>query len=66
MGVCRGKISEGIDFPDRAGRTAIIVSIPYSNFSDPKVILKKYYLNKKANATGNGFNGDKWYNQEAT
>lgn len=29
MGVCRGKISEGLDFSDNAARCVIIVGIPY-------------------------------------
>jgi regulator of telomere elongation helicase 1 len=30
MGVCRGKLSEGIDFSDDAARCVIMISIPYS------------------------------------
>jgi regulator of telomere elongation helicase 1 len=29
MGVCRGRISEGLDFSDNAARAVIIVGIPY-------------------------------------
>jgi Rad3-related DNA helicase len=29
MGVCRGRISEGLDFSDNAARCVIIVGIPY-------------------------------------
>jgi Rad3-related DNA helicase len=29
MGVCRGRISEGLDFSDDAARLVIIVGIPY-------------------------------------
>lgn len=29
MAVCRGRISEGLDFSDNAARTVIIVGIPY-------------------------------------
>jgi Rad3-related DNA helicase len=29
MGVCRGRISEGLDFSDDAARCVIIVGIPY-------------------------------------
>eukprot|EP00951_Prasinocladus_malaysianus_P000944 scaffold6545_cov31-Prasinocladus_malaysianus.AAC.1 len=34
--VCRGKVSEGLDFSDRAGRAVIITGIPYPMKMDPK------------------------------
>lgn len=49
MGVCRGRISEGLDFSDNAARCVIIVGIPYPQMTDPRVILKKDYLDKKLN-----------------
>lgn len=36
---CRGKVSEGLDFSDRAGRAVIITGIPYAMKTDPKVKL---------------------------
>lgn len=47
MGVCRGRISEGLDFSDNAARCVIIVGIPFPQMTDPKVILKKEYLDQK-------------------
>lgn len=47
MGVCRGRISEGLDFSDKAARAVIIVGIPYPQMTDPKVILKKEYLDQR-------------------
>ena len=38
---CRGKVSEGLDFADSAGRAVVITGIPYAPRSDPKVILKE-------------------------
>jgi len=29
MGVCRGRISEGLDFSDNAARCVLLVGIPY-------------------------------------
>lgn len=29
MGVCRGRISEGLDFSDNAARCVMVVGIPY-------------------------------------
>jgi len=37
MGVCRGKISEGLDFSDRAARSVIVVGMPFAQWKDPKV-----------------------------
>ena len=36
--ICRGKLSEGIDFPDGLCRAVIIVGIPYANIRDPYII----------------------------
>ena len=44
MAVCRGRISEGLDFSDKAARCVIVVGIPYPQMTDPKIILKKEYL----------------------
>ena len=41
LGVCRGKISEGYDFKDEFARAIIVVSIPYKNIKDVKVVLKE-------------------------
>lgn len=35
--LCRGKVSEGLDFSDRAGRAVVITGIPYATKTDPKV-----------------------------
>ena len=47
MGVCRGRLSEGLDFKDRKARCVIVVGIPYPDMNDPKIILKKHYLDEK-------------------
>ncbi|CAA9990525.1 DNA repair helicase, putative [Plasmodium knowlesi strain H] len=44
MGVCRGKISEGIDFKDDCCRGVIICGLPYGNVYDSKIIFKKEFL----------------------
>ena len=36
--ICRGKVSEGIDFPDGMCRAVFIVGIPYPNIRDPFII----------------------------
>jgi Rad3-related DNA helicase len=47
MGVCRGRISEGLDFSDNAARCVVIVGIPYPQVGDARVVLKKDYLDRK-------------------
>ncbi|CDW83417.1 rtel1 protein [Stylonychia lemnae] len=67
--VCRGKISEGLDFSDDAARCVIIIGIPYPMTLDPKTILKKHYLDKENNkytSRNTNFNGQQWYCQQAT
>jgi hypothetical protein len=57
--VCRGKISEGIDFADNNGRGVIITGLPFPLFTDARVILKRQYLDEKNSS------GSLWYNQQA-
>ena len=40
MGVCKARMSEGIDFANDQARLVIVVGIPLSNISDPMVQLK--------------------------
>lgn len=47
MAVCRGKMSEGIDFRDKKGRVVIITGIPYAPHMDPWVVLKREYLDSR-------------------
>lgn len=44
MGVCRGKVSEGLDFIDANGRAVLVIGLPYPPYKDPRIILKKKYL----------------------
>ncbi len=54
--VVRGKLSEGANFPDEAGRGVIMVGIPYPNVSDPRVMAQKEYYEKMERGMGR-----KWY-----
>ena len=71
--VCRGKVSEGIDFSDRAGRAVVVTGVPYAMRFDPKVSLKREYLDNKCAVSMLGgpgkprsvLSGEAWYTQEA-
>ena len=47
MGVCRGRLSEGLDFKDRKARCVMIVGIPYPSLYEPAIILKRFFLDEK-------------------
>ena len=68
MAVCRGKVSEGLDFCDGNGRAVIITGLPYPPSRDPRVLEKQKYLeDNRKNAKGLlGLTGQQWYRLEAT
>ena len=47
MGWCRGRISEGLDFKDDAGRLVCVIGIPFPSIAAPEVKLKQKFLNNK-------------------
>ncbi|CAN1836445.1 Regulator of telomere elongation helicase 1 homolog [Linum perenne] len=69
--VCRGKVSEGLDFADHAGRAVIITGVPFPMRHDPKVRLKREFLDQQA-AFSRGelksqiLTGEGWYGQQAS
>jgi len=64
FGVCRGKISEGIDFSHDMCRAVIITGLPFAPSFDPKIKMKREFLDqKKARqsakpSTNGGFGAD--------
>lgn len=44
MAVCRGKVSEGLDFANANGRAVLITGLPFPPLKDPRVMLKQRYL----------------------
>lgn len=64
MAVCRGRMSEGMDFTDQYARAAIIVGFPLPPCFDPKVKLKKQYLDESPSKVV--FSGNDWYVLQAT
>lgn len=65
MAVLRGKISEGLDFNDHNARAVIICGIPFPPMMDPRVILKKKYLDVNRNQVNQLQTGQEWYVLEA-
>uniref|UniRef100_A0A453EZZ0 ATP-dependent helicase C-terminal domain-containing protein n=1 Tax=Aegilops tauschii subsp. strangulata TaxID=200361 RepID=A0A453EZZ0_AEGTS len=62
------QVSEGLDFADRAGRAVIVTGMPFSTPTDPKVRLKREYLDKQAkpsNKNPKALTGEEWYVQQA-
>ncbi|KAM3872221.1 regulator of telomere elongation helicase 1 [Diretmus argenteus] len=66
--VCRGKVSEGLDFADTFGRGVIITGLPFPPMMDPRVILKMQYLDEMRRQKVPGvkyLSGQDWYRQQA-
>jgi len=60
--VCRGKLSEGIDFADNAARAIFVIGVPNPCVNDPRVVQKKGYLDNKVKEEPTlELNGDRWY-----
>ena len=64
--VCRGKLSEGLDFSDRAGRAVVMTGIPFPPLKDKRVNIKKQVLDLQRAQGGAGLSGSEWYMQQAT
>jgi regulator of telomere elongation helicase 1 len=66
--VCRGKVSEGLDFSDYHGRCVIVTGIPFAPHFDPQVRLKREYMDRQSKKPGDGavINGGEWYKQQAS
>lgn len=59
IGVCRGKLSEGVNLEDNYCRTVIMIGLPYSNHTDPKInATRKFHdsLHERG--------GQVWYSQQ--
>lgn len=65
MAVLRGKVSEGLDFADMYGRAVMIVGIPFGPIKDPKVKLKKSYLDDNRTQENEMLSGNEWYTLDA-
>ncbi|XP_028856722.1 Fanconi anemia group J protein homolog [Denticeps clupeoides] len=64
IAVCRGKVSEGLDFTDDNARAVVTVGIPFPNIKDLQVELKMKYNDQHAKARGL-LTGSRWYEIQA-
>ncbi|VDI74443.1 fanconi anemia group J protein [Mytilus galloprovincialis] len=64
LAVCRGKVSEGLDFADNFARAVITVGIPYPNWKDIQVGQKRMYNDKHKMSKGL-LSGSEWYEIQA-
>lgn len=64
LAVYRGKISEGLDFADDYARVVITVGIPYPNFKQVDVSMKRDY-NDRFCTKKKLLNGRQWYETQA-
>ncbi|XP_053375442.1 Fanconi anemia group J protein homolog [Mercenaria mercenaria] len=62
--VCRGKVSEGMDFADNNARAVITVGIPFPSIKDVQVKLKREY-NDKHRIDRGLLSGSDWYEIQA-
>uniref|UniRef100_A0A7M4EV51 DNA 5'-3' helicase n=1 Tax=Crocodylus porosus TaxID=8502 RepID=A0A7M4EV51_CROPO len=64
MAVCRGKVSEGLDFSDENARAVITIGIPFPNVKDLQVELKRKYNDQHSKLRGL-LPGSQWYEIQA-
>ncbi|XP_006833695.1 PREDICTED: Fanconi anemia group J protein [Chrysochloris asiatica] len=64
IAVCRGKVSEGLDFSDDNARAVITIGIPFPNVKDLQVELKRQYNDQHSKSRGL-LPGRQWYEIQA-
>ncbi|XP_073735624.1 Fanconi anemia group J protein isoform X4 [Callorhinus ursinus] len=64
VAVCRGKVSEGLDFSDDNARAVITIGIPFPNVKDLQVELKRQYNDQHSKLRGL-LPGRQWYDIQA-
>jgi Fanconi anemia group J protein len=69
LAVCRGKVSEGLNFADHYGRAVCMIGIPYPNVTDAFVQLKMRYNDERLGNQGASqstrLTGKQWYALQA-
>uniref|UniRef100_A0A3Q3XKX5 DNA 5'-3' helicase n=1 Tax=Mola mola TaxID=94237 RepID=A0A3Q3XKX5_MOLML len=64
IAVCRGKVSEGLDFTDDNARAVVTIGIPFPNIKDLQVELKMKYNDQHCKSRGL-LPGNRWYEIQA-
>ncbi|XP_028319623.1 Fanconi anemia group J protein, partial [Gouania willdenowi] len=64
IAVCRGKVSEGLDFSDDNARAVVTIGIPFPSFKDLQVELKMKYNDQLCKSRGL-LPGQRWYEIQA-
>ncbi|XP_070685220.1 Fanconi anemia group J protein [Pempheris klunzingeri] len=64
IAVCRGKVSEGLDFTDDNARAVVTIGIPFPNIKDLQVELKMKYNDQHSKSRGL-LSGHRWYEIQA-
>ncbi|XP_058270088.1 Fanconi anemia group J protein isoform X1 [Hemibagrus wyckioides] len=64
IAVCRGKVSEGLDFSDDNARAVVTIGIPFPNIKDLQVELKMKYNDQHCKSRGL-LPGGRWYETQA-
>ncbi|XP_029922829.1 Fanconi anemia group J protein isoform X2 [Myripristis murdjan] len=64
IAVCRGKVSEGLDFTDDNARAVVTIGIPFPNIKDLQVELKMRYNDQHCKTRGL-LSGHRWYEIQA-
>lgn len=64
IAVCRGKVSEGLDFTDDNARAVVTIGIPFPNIKDLQVELKMKYNDQHCKMRGL-LSGHRWYEIQA-
>lgn len=67
IGVCKGQLSEGIDFTDSQARAVFVFGIPYPSWNSPEVKLKIDYNDAHSSGYSNIqlMKGNEWYESQA-
>lgn len=61
FGVCRGKLSEGVNLEGNQCRTVILTGLPFPSATDPKVQATRKFHERRGDPRG-----DFWYSQQMT